>query len=84
MIERQTISGKDFWIKVEPYHVERANPNIIPTEYFTASYYTEEPKEGRKGEIIFDENGSQKLFESPVAAITHTTKLLEGMYSPIL
>ncbi len=75
MIEKQTIDGKDVWIKVEPYHVERSNPNVIPTEYFTAAYYFQEPVEGAAdGELVKDEDGEAKLFESPVAALTDAWK----------
>jgi hypothetical protein len=76
MIEKQTINGKDVWLKVDPYHVERENPNIIPTEYFTAKYYYNEPT-GNEGETIKDEDGSEKLFESPVAALTYAWKKLK-------
>lgn len=73
MIEKQFINGRDVWLEVEPYHVQRANPNIIPTEYFTAKYYLEEPS-GRDGEAVKDEDGQLKLFESPVAALTFIQK----------
>ena len=77
MIEKQTINGKDVWLKVDPYHVERSNPNIIPTEYFTAAYFYEEPSaESTGGEQIRDEEGETKLFESPVAALTFAWKQL--------
>jgi hypothetical protein len=79
MIEKQTINGKEVWLKVDPYHVERENPNIIPTEYFTAKYYDSEPTENNlEGEIIKDEDGSEKLFESPVAALTYAWKKLKS------
>ena len=39
MIEKQSIKEKDVWIKVDPFHVQRENPNIIPTEYFTATLW---------------------------------------------
>ena len=75
MIEKQTINGKDVWLKVDPYHVERENPNIIPTEYFTAAYYLQEPTEdAANGEPVKDEDGEIKLFESPVAALTYAWK----------
>lgn len=75
MIEKQTINGKDIWIKVDPYFVERSNPNIIPTEYFTAACYTQEPAEdARDGDQIKDEDGEPRLFESPVAALTYAWK----------
>ena len=45
MVEQQTIKGREVWIKVDPYHVHRENHNIIPTEYFTASYFLNEPIE---------------------------------------
>jgi len=79
MIEKQTINNKDLWIKVDPFHVERDNPNIIPTEYFTAIYYLQEPASGNDGETIKDEEGITKLFESPVAALSYARKKIEGM-----
>ena len=79
MIEKQTIDGKEVWLKVDPYHVERENPNILPTQYFTAAYFHSNP-EGRKeeGEMLKDEDGDVKLFESPVAALTYAWKKLGG------
>jgi hypothetical protein len=76
MIEKQTINGKDIWLQVEPYHVQRANPDIIPTEYFTAKYYLQDPDSSDSGEIIKDEDGETKLFESPVAALSFASKAL--------
>jgi hypothetical protein len=61
MIEQQTINGRKVWIKVRPYHVERNNPNIIPTEYFTASYFLEQPApDAANGQLIKDDNGEPK------------------------
>ncbi|HEX2536350.1 MAG TPA: hypothetical protein VHK69_21560 [Chitinophagaceae bacterium] len=78
MIEKQNINGKDIWLKVDAHPVQRENPNIIPTEYFTASYYTEEPvSDGVSGTPVQDEEGEPKLFESPVAALTHARKNAE-------
>ncbi len=78
MIEKQSINGKEVWLKVDPHPVHRANPNIIPTEYFTASYYLQEPTtESANGEVIKDEDGEAKLFESPVAALAYARKRLE-------
>ena len=78
MVEQQTINGKEVWIKVDPYHVQRENHNIIPTEYFTASYFLSEPaNENTKGEEI-KEDGEMKLFESPVAALAYARKNLES------
>ena len=80
MIEKQSINGKDVWVKVDAYRLERSNPNIIPTEYFTASYYLDEPTlETKTGEVINDEEGKAKLFESPVAALSFTRKRLESV-----
>lgn len=76
MIEKQSIRGRDVWVRVDPYHMERANPNIIPTEYFTATYYLDEPGD-RTGEVINDEDGQVRLFESPVAALSFAWKRLE-------
>ena len=78
MIEKHSINGKDDWIEIEPFHVERDNPRTIPTEYFTARYYMDEPN-GASGETLKDENGESKLFESPVAALTFANKKLGGM-----
>ena len=71
MIEKQSINGKDVWVEVEPYHVHRDNPRTIPTEYFTAKYYLQEPAStsSANGELIVDKDGQPKLFESPVAAL---------------
>lgn len=79
MIEKQTINGKDVWFKVNPYHVDRENRNVIPTEYFTATYYVEEPSADSsiQGEAVKDEDGEVKLFESPVAALSYARKNLE-------
>ena len=75
MIEQQHINGKDVWLKVDPHPIERENRNIIPTEYFTATYYLQDPKPGPiQGETIRDEDGEPKLFESPVAALTYAWK----------
>jgi hypothetical protein len=78
MVEKQSINGKEVWLKVDPYHVERANRNIIPTEYFTATCYMQEPASGSPvGELVTDEDGEPKLFESPVAALAFARKNLE-------
>ena len=71
MIEKQSINGKDVWVEIEPFHVHRDNPRTIPTEYFTAKYYLQEPMAApnSSGEVILDKDGSPKLFESPVAAL---------------
>jgi hypothetical protein len=80
MIEKQSIKGKEVWLKVDPYHRQRSNPNIIPTEYFTASYYLQEPaSDAENGEIIKDEDGELKLFESPVEALTFARKRVEKL-----
>lgn len=78
MIEKQSFNGKDVWIKVDPYRVERANRNIIPTEYFTAGFYFNEPlSDVNVAEIVRDEKGEIKLFESPVEALNFARKQLE-------
>lgn len=79
MIEQQSVNGKNVWIKVDAHPVERENPNIIPTEYFTATYYLQEPMNGNNdGEKMRDEDGGIKLYESPVAALTAARKHLEN------
>jgi hypothetical protein len=78
MVEKQTVKGKDVWIRVDPYHVERENPNIIPTEYFTASYFLSEPQGNENNGEVIKEEGETKLFESPVAALTFARKSLEN------
>jgi hypothetical protein len=80
MIEKQSINGKEVWVKVDPYRVERANPNTIPTEYFTATYFLNDPgSETNNGEAINDEEGQIRLFESPVAALSFVTKKLQSV-----
>ena len=78
MVERHLINGKEVWIKVDPHHVQRENPNIIPTEYFIASYFWQEPADNDKGGETVKEDGEAKLFESPVAALTYARKTLEA------
>lgn len=80
MIEHQNINGRDVWLKVDPHPVHRENPNIIPTEYFTATYYLQEPQAGpMHGETIQDEDdGGPKLFESPVAALSYAWRQLKN------
>jgi hypothetical protein len=81
MVEKQSVNGKEVWIKVDPYHVHRENPNIIPTEYFTATCYLNEPTgDAATGEVI-QEEGETKLFESPVAALSFARKSLESRVS---
>lgn len=77
MVEQHAINDKDVWIRVDPFHVERENPNIIPTEYFLAYYFLQEPAALEQGETIKDEEGLPKLFESPVAALAYARKRLE-------
>ena len=80
MIEKHSIKGRDVWVRVDPYHMERPNPNVIPTEYFTATYYLDEPAlEKRGGETINDDDGSLKLFESPVEALSFLRRKLESV-----
>jgi hypothetical protein len=80
MIEKQSINGKDVWVRVDPYRLERPNPNTIPTEYFTAAYYLDDPNaEEKTGEAVNDEDGKPRLFESPVAALSFVTKKLQSV-----
>ena len=82
MIERQSINGREYWVEVEPYHVERNNPRTIPTEYFTARYYLQEPASsspGMGGELISEKDGQPKLFESPVAALQYANEKVMEM-----
>ena len=78
MIERHSVKGKEVWFKIDPYRVQRANANIIPTEYFTATYYFQEPlTDNETGQVLKDEQGEVKLFESPVAALSFARTQLE-------
>ena len=77
MTEHQSIKGREVWLQIDPHHVHRENPNIIPTEYFTATYYLDEPEKTGRGVIIRNEEGEPKLFESPVAALSFARKKLE-------
>ena len=81
MIEQQNINGRDVLLRVDPHYPQRENPNIIPAEYFTVSYYLhpERSEEESKGEVINDEDGSPKLFESPVAALSFARRKLESV-----
>ena len=75
MIEKHSINGRDVWLEVQQQPAHRQNPNTIPTEYFTARYYLEEPQ-GAAGEMLKDEDGQPKLFESPVAALNYVNEHL--------
>ena len=78
MVEKHSIKDKDVWIKVDPHPVERENPSIIPTEYFTATWFLQEPADAdANGETVIEE-GKPKLFESPVAALSFARKVLEA------
>jgi hypothetical protein len=78
MIEKQFINNKDVWIKVDPHPIERENAHVIPTEYFTATYYFQDPAANDGiGILMKDDNGEVKFFESPVAALGYASKKLE-------
>lgn len=80
MIEKQSINNKDVWIKIDPHPIERSNSNIIPNEYFTASYYLHDPaSEDSIGILMKDEKGEVSFFESPVAALSYAGKKLKDM-----
>jgi hypothetical protein len=83
MIEKHSIRGQDVWIRVNAHPANRPNRNIIPTEYFTADYYLEEPT-GRnlKADVIHDETGAPRMFESPVEALTYARRRLENILRP--
>jgi hypothetical protein len=73
MIEKQIINGRDVWVEVQQQPANRHNLNTIPTEYFTARYFFEEPGKA-DGKWLTDEDGEPKLFESPVAALNYASK----------
>lgn len=78
MIEKQSINGREVWLEVEPYHVKRDNPNEIPTEYFIARYYLQDPTLENSKSVVGDD-GNPRLFESPVAALNYASEELRGM-----
>jgi hypothetical protein len=75
MIEKHSINDRDVWLEVQQQPANRKNPNTIPTEYFTARYYLEEPR-GAEGKVLMDDEGQPKLFESPVAALNYVNEHL--------
>ena len=75
MIEKHSLNGRDVWLEVQQQPAHRRNPNIIPTEYFTARYYLEEPQ-GAEGKDLLNDDGQPKLFESPVAALNYINEHL--------
>lgn len=81
MVEQLSVSGKTLWIRVDAQPANRENPNVIPTEYFTAAWFENEPADGEGGEPIRDEDGSTKLFESPVAALSLAQKILQKKFT---
>jgi hypothetical protein len=80
MIEKHTVDGRDVWVEIQQHPVERENSKIIPLEYFTARFFLEEPGNS-VGELILDEDGNPRLFESPVAALTYASQKVIGMVS---
>lgn len=79
MTEKLTINGKDIWVTIEPHLVPRENMHIIPTEYFTAMYYMQEPAENVSGEIFID-GTEPKLFQSPVEALEYARETLTKLF----
>ena len=77
MVEKHSVNGRDVWIKVDPHPVHRENPNVIPTEYFTATIFYKEPTDDGSGGETITEEGETKLFESPVAALNFARKAAE-------
>lgn len=78
MTEKVSIKGKEIWIVIEPHAMERSNPNVITTEYFTASYHVKDPVESPA--ILFTkEDTSPCMFESPVAALEYANEKLLGL-----
>lgn len=78
MTEELIINDRKVWVRIDPYRPRRVNPDIIPTEYFTATWFLEEPApESTEGEWIRDEEGQPRLFESPVEALSVARKTLE-------
>ncbi|HUQ64937.1 MAG TPA: hypothetical protein VM101_02210 [Flavitalea sp.] len=75
MIEKHSINDRDVWLEVLQQPANRPNPNTIPTEYFTARYYLEEPLNA-EGKVLIDDDGQPKLFESPVAALNYINEHL--------
>lgn len=78
MTEKLAINAKEVWVVIEPHLVPRENPHIIPTEYFTAAYYMQEPGEG--GGEIFIDGTAPRLFESPVAALEYARETLSKLF----
>jgi hypothetical protein len=76
MVEKHLLKGKDVWIRVDAHPVNRPNPDTIPKEYFTASYFFQEPDDNSYGQTI-NEDGQPKLFESPVAALSFARRAVE-------
>lgn len=78
MTEKLSINGKDVWVVIEPHLVPRENMHIIPTEYFTALYYLQEPDEQVSGEVFID-GTEPRLFESSVAALEYAREKLTAL-----
>ncbi len=78
MIEKHTINETNVWVKIDPHPIERENAHIIPNEFFTASYYRQDPADATAiGLLLKDEDGQVAMFESPVAALGYAVKMLE-------
>ena len=78
MIEKHTINETNVWVRIDPHPIERENANIFPNEYFTASYYRQDPADSAAiGLLMKDEDGQVAMFESPVAALGYAVETLE-------
>lgn len=78
MTEKIFVNGKEVWVVVQPHPMERENPNIIPNQYFTATYHLQEPREGN-GKLIMEDDREPCMFESPVAALEAASKKLASV-----
>ncbi|MEO5891741.1 MAG: hypothetical protein ABIQ31_15950 [Ferruginibacter sp.] len=77
MTEKVQINEKNVWIVIEPYAIQA--PAGEPQEYFTASYYLNDPRSNPEGVLMLDENKKAIAFESPVEALEYANEKLLGL-----
>lgn len=77
MTEKLQINGKDIWVMIEPHTTRQ--PADDAQEYFTASYFSNDPA-GQPGGILFTTPDNKPVtFYSPVAALEYANEKLLGL-----
>lgn len=77
MTEKTQINGKDVWIVIEPHPIKASEDES--QEYFTATYFLNDPESNPAGVLMLDGNKQAIAFESPVEALEYANEKLLGL-----